>query len=123
MSSELVSAKRIYAVRPVNSRWLGHLPNSWTGNEDMKWEMLLNSADMVERDRICLIDKLLEVGNVSSEDYHLVDIIELEIQSQEVYFEYAAESKRVFDNTRQQALSAFEKASLWRLRTCLAQEC
>lgn len=107
--SELVSANRIYVVRPVNSRWKGALPHNWPGNEDMKWEMMFNSAYMGERDKIHLINKLLHDKKVPEEYYHCIDLVELEIQTQEAYLEYAAESKDVFNQARQQALKEFEK--------------
>ena len=113
MLSELVDADIIYAVRPINSRWQGKLPTNWPGNEDMKWEMLFNSAYMGERDKIYLINKLMREGRLaaqkdSKENFHCIDIVELEIQTQEAYLEYFAESKEVFSKAGNQALQAFD---------------
>lgn len=107
--SELTGAETIYVVRPVNCRWIGELPYSWMEIEDLKFETMFNSAYMGERDKINLINKLISKDGNTLKGYHKIDLIEIEVRTQESYLGYLYENKSLFDQGRQQALVEFTK--------------
>lgn len=110
MLAELVPADVIYAVRPINHKWLGEMPRSYPAIEDMKTEVGFNGCYAAERDQIMLINKLLSKQYLSAErahEYHHIHLVELEIQIQRGYFGYAFESEDVFTSSEQQAHEAF----------------
>lgn len=97
MLAELVYATDIFVVRPINHSWIGKLPTSYIGIEDLKTEVTFNGSYAGERHQINLINALLEGGDLSKERYHKIDIHEVELQIQRGYLDYVFESLDVFD--------------------------
>ena len=114
MLSELVVADKIYVVRPINFRWLGDLPKSYMEVEDLKLETAFNGSYVGERDKIDLINKFLKQGVIKEtiikqKGYHPIELIELEIDTQEDFLDYIFEKMSVFDQARAQAMLYFER--------------
>lgn len=97
MLAELVCASDIFVVRPINHSWLGKLPTSYIGIEDLKTEVSFNGSYAGERHQINLINMLLESGDLSKERYHKIQTHEIEIQTQRGFLDYVFESLDVFD--------------------------
>lgn len=115
MLSELARAATIYVARPINSAWLGTFPSSWIGLQDLKTEVNFNGSYAGERDKIMLMNRLLEQGAftpevLASKCYQRVELVEIEIETQEDFFDYAHESREVFRQARRKALTAFSRA-------------
>ncbi len=111
MLSELVIANKIYVARPINKKWIGNPPDTYIGLEDLKTETSFNGTYAGERDKIELINKLVKKGDGQStilDEYHYIDLIEVEIQTQEGFFDYTYEKMEVFNNAREQTLSILE---------------
>lgn len=112
MLSELVVANRIYVARPINKRWVGDLPSTHIGLEDLKTETSFNGTYAGERDKIHLINKLVEDNKKSKvkssllNKYQVIDLIEIEIESQEGFFDYTTEKMEIFDKAREQTTAA-----------------
>lgn len=109
MLSELVHADLIFVARPINHRWLGTLPSSKTSLEDLKTEISFNGTYTGERDKIQLINKLVAQGSLDSGKYKHIDIEEIEMQTQEGFFDYIFEEMSMFDNSRRQSMEAIKK--------------
>ncbi|MCP4353162.1 MAG: hypothetical protein GY795_47535 [Desulfobacterales bacterium] len=110
MLSELVPADKIYVVRPVNYRWVGNLPECYIGVEDLKTETSFNGTYAGERDKIKLINKLIRDNcftqkMVSGKNYHEIELVEIEIDTQEGFFDYINEKMSVFKNAKEKSLS------------------
>lgn len=105
MLSELVPANKIYVARPVSSRWIGNLPKSHIGVEDLKTETSFNGSYAGERDKIKLINRFIKDGVITRKKYHIIDLIEIEIDTQERFFDYINEKMSVFDRAKKKALS------------------
>lgn len=109
MLSELVPADIIFVSRPVNHRWLGTLPTNRTALEDLKTEISFNGTYIGERDKIQLINKLVRQGSLDPEKYRIIELAEVELQTQEGFFDYIFEGISMFDNSRKQSLDIMEK--------------
>lgn len=110
MLSELVVADLIFSVRPINHKWLGDMPRTYQGIEDMKTEIGFNGGYSAERDQIMLINKFLAKGYLNPEQgrgFHHVDLVELEIDVQRGYFDYMIESQDVFERGQRMATEKF----------------
>lgn len=106
--SELAPVHTIYVARPINSRWLGSFPKSWVGLQDLKTEVSFNGAYAGERDKIDLVNRYVSKETTpEGKEYHHINVVELEIQTQRGYFDYARESVNVFDLAYDAARSAF----------------
>lgn len=108
--SELSDADRIYVARPINRKWLGELPSSMLALEDMKTEIAFNGTYHAERDRILLVNKWIGAGILDPQVYHHIDLYELEIESQESFFDYIFEKMQTFAAARELATRAFTGA-------------
>jgi hypothetical protein len=109
---ELKQADDIYVARPVKYKWLGALPSSFIEMEDMKTEVFFNGSYQGERDKLMLLEKLRErvtsavaEGNtrelILSDPYmHCAKLHEIEIESQESFYDYIFEDLPVFDRSR-----------------------
>ncbi len=112
--SELVPADKIYVVRPVNSCWIGDLPECYIGVEDLKTETSFNGTYAGERDKIQLINKLIR-NNYFREDmvleknYHEIELVEIEIGTQEGFFDYINEKMSVFNRAKEKSLLYLSK--------------
>ncbi len=100
--SELVSVPKIYVLRPIKYFWQGEMPDTYTETEDMKTEIMFNAAYSGERDKIMLINKLIDEKKLPA-DYHKIELVEIEIKNQESFFDYIFERKKVFDYAREKA--------------------
>ena len=126
---ELVWANKIYVVRPVSYSWIGELPYSLMEIEDLKFETMFNSTYRGERDKILLINKIIEKAeefekakksekaeekNIERPDYLIkyqkIKLIEINMSTQEGYLDYLSENKSLFDQARQLALVEFAKS-------------
>lgn len=130
---ELAFADEIISVRPVNTRWLGHLPENLLERLDLQFELWINASYREQRDTIDLINKFLKGrrghqlqeikpgpeatgdeqaatdGQVPERElpkkYHHVTLTPIEIQSQRGFFDYFVESLEVFDQAYGQSLT------------------
>ena len=107
MLSEAAVTPTIFACRPINHHWLGELPNSYVEGEDLKTEVFMNGAYQGERDKIKLVNKLLEKQALDPSQYHPISLVEVEIEVQRGYFDYIFEDKSIFDRARGETLKKF----------------
>ncbi len=107
--SELANAERIFVVRPINEKWLGDLPTSLLALEDLKTELGFNATYHGERDRLLLVNKWLKDGVLPAADFHTIEIFEVDIETQESFFDYVFESMDVFTAAREKAARAFNE--------------
>ena len=107
MLSEAALTPTIFVCRPINYKWLGELPTSYIEGEDLKTEVFMNAAYQGERDKIELINKLLEQKALDPSRYHPIRLEEVEIEAQRGYFDYVFEDKAVFDQARAEARKRF----------------
>ena len=70
MLSEAALTPTIFVCRPINYKWLGELPTSYIEGEDLKTEVFMNAAYQGERDKIELMNKLLEQKALDPSRYH-----------------------------------------------------
>ena len=111
MLSELSPVHTIFIARPVNSRWIGSFPKSWTGIQDLKTEVNFNGSYAGERDKIKLINRFIKDQTIPKEkNYHYIKLIEIEVQLQRGYFDDVRESVDVFDQAYERARSEFVSA-------------
>jgi hypothetical protein len=108
--SELAKAHTIYIARPINKKWLGELPTSLLSLEDMKTELNFNGTYHAERDRILLVNKWVRERVLDRKKYHEISLYEIEIESQECFFDYVFEKMELFDAARHHAVRAFKGA-------------
>lgn len=111
--SELVRADKIFVVRPINKQWIGELPNDLIGLRDLETEISFNGTYIGEKDKIELINKLLKRGKLSPDDYHQIDLYEVELRSQRDFFDYVFESPVVFQEARNTATQIFNNPQVW----------
>lgn len=109
MLSELAPAKTIFVARPINYKWLGKMPASWMEVEDMKLEISFNGSYQGERDKVLLVNKLIHDGVITDPRYIKIDLCEIEIETQESFFDYIFEDMRVFDQARVNAAEVFRR--------------
>ena len=109
MLSELAKSTDIFVARPINYRWIGgSLPTSFTGIEDLKAKVGLNGSYAGERDKINLINKLVDDGALAG-PYKKINLIEVEIEIKRGYFDYIYESLDVFDLAHKSAGEEFRE--------------
>lgn len=113
---ELARAKTIFVARPINRRWIGALPTDEKALLDLKTEVNFNGAYHRERDTIDLVNRMLqkrqiEKQAVDQEGYHEVKVVEIEMTTQESFFDYLREDVGVFDNAYTRAIKQLKE---WR---------
>jgi hypothetical protein len=127
--NEATFADTIYAVKPVNNRWIGPLPKNALEVLDMQTELWLGTSYRMQAYQIDLINRLLagdrlrdaketrdrvtaSAGQAEGspamqekflKEYHPVRIVPVEIQMQRGFFTYFVEEMEVFDAACQQA--------------------
>ncbi len=111
--SELVGADKIFVARPINHKWLGPLPRNDVSAKDLQTEISFNGCYSGERDKIQLINFLIERGELSKDKFHRIDLFELEIPTQEGFFDYVFEKTSVFEDARKLALKLFRDPATW----------
>jgi len=104
---ELTFAQQIWAVRPLNSEWLGPLPSNLPEVLDLQTELWMNASYREQVRAIRLIGRLGDAGRAElskdddkHRDYHPVDLQEVELQRQRGFWTYFVEDLDVFDAAR-----------------------
>ncbi len=109
MLSELAFATDIFVARPINYCWIGSaLPTGLAGIEDLKTKVAFNGSYAGERDKINLINKLID-DKVLAKPYKKINLVEIEIELKRGYFDYIYESLDVFDAARKCAREKFQE--------------
>lgn len=78
--AELHMMSRIYAVRPMNTRWIGRLPANWLETRDFARRLWLNGAYGAETARMRLVNRLVETGRLSDELFRRIELIEVQVE-------------------------------------------
>lgn len=107
MLDELMPATDVFVARPISQKWLGKLPSCWTEVEDLKYEVFFNGSYQGERDKLFLINKLLDDNVITGHRYHHVNLHEIEMETQEGFFDIVFEDMDVFDRARKNAKQKF----------------
>jgi hypothetical protein len=122
--NELTGAERIYAVKPVNDRWLGRLPQNAFEVADMQTEFWWESSYREQSRLIETINELHAAGRlaapqaaraadaattdrieaVRTRPYRHVELIPVEIETQRGFFRYFVEDLEVFRDAYGQSL-------------------
>jgi hypothetical protein len=115
--SELTHADRIYVVRPIASTWksANGLPRNWPELQDLETEIGFNGSYVGERDKILLVNKLIDdhvldtvTGPAGVRKYHKIDMVQIEPRKPRGFFEYVFEDMDLFDDGYEQATKQFE---------------
>jgi hypothetical protein len=96
--NELTGATRIYAVKPVNDRWLGRLPQNLFEVADMQTEFWMEAS---YREQAELEPRIRRVRQKTYKD---VELIPVEIANQRGFFTYFVEDREVFRDAYGQSL-------------------
>jgi hypothetical protein len=129
--NELTFANKIFAVKPINHRWLGPLPKNMLEALDMQTELWMGTSYRLQKYQIDLINERLKEHRLLSEqdmrkwlgtqapgqavapgagghlkDYHQVDVVPVEMTVQRGFFNYFIEDMNVFEAAFQQGLEA-----------------
>lgn len=127
--TQLTGAKRIYAVKPINDRWLGRLPQNLFEVADMQTEFWMEASYREQYRLIETINDLKSAGRlaskpkgqrdnghvtgteiesrirrVSQKKYKDVELIPVEIAIQRGFFTYFVEDREVFRDAYGQSL-------------------
>jgi hypothetical protein len=127
--NELTGAERIYAVKPVNDRWLGRLPQNLFEVADMQTEFWMEASYREQYRLIETINDLKRAGRlpvkpkeqrdnghaketeleprirrVRQKKYKDVELVPVEIAIQRGFFTYFVEDREVFRDAYGQAL-------------------
>ena len=127
--NELTGAERIYAVKPINDRWLGRLPQNLFEVADMQTEFWmeasyreqyrlietindlksagrLDSKPKEQRDsgQVAEMESESRLGRVREKKYENVELIPVEIANQRGFFTYFVEDREVFRDAYGQSL-------------------
>jgi hypothetical protein len=103
-------ARDVFVARPIKHSWIGTLPSSYIEMEDVKAEITFNGAYQGERDKIMLMNRLIEKNLITDPAFHTVDLHEIEMETQETFFDYVFEDVRLFDRAHargKDALAAY----------------
>ena len=110
--NELTFAERIWAVKPINDRWLGPVPRNLLEVMDKQTELWMGSSYREQARTIALVNRLGQPGRQAlreatsnDKDYHLIDLQPLEIGVQRGFFTYFVEDIAVFQHAYGQALA------------------
>jgi hypothetical protein len=109
---ELTFAKRIWAVKPINDRWLGRLPGNLLEVLDMQTELWMGSSYREQARTIALVNRLGKSGRRAlreatgkNKTYHSIDLKPVEIGVQRGFFSYFVEDITVFQDAYGQAIA------------------
>jgi hypothetical protein len=113
---ELTFADRIYAVKPVNDRWLGRLPQNLLEVQDMQTELWMNASWREQARLVETVNRLHSTDRLDSGDggkrYHHIDLVPVEIGQQRGFFTYFVEDRAVFEAAHAQAMAALQAPEL-----------
>jgi hypothetical protein len=117
---ELTFAERLYAVKPLNHRWLGRLPQNLLEIQDMQTELWMGASyreqarvintfnHLQEADRLkapsAQPDAVGATARRAAKQYHVVDLIPVEIAMQRGFFTYFVEDREVYREAHGQSL-------------------
>jgi hypothetical protein len=107
--SELHDCDRIYAVRAMNTRWLGHPPRDYFDVESFKEWLWLNSAYTTEVAGMETINQLIRLGSLQSPDFKTIELIEVQIPLSYGPFQQLYEKKGVYELAFDEAMSELRK--------------
>ncbi len=107
---ELTFAEDLWAVRPLNSRWIGALPSNLPEVLDLQTELWMNASYRQQVRALRLIGRLDKAGRTElsenddkGRDYHEIELHEVELQSQRGFYSYFVEDMAVFRDAREAA--------------------
>jgi len=95
--SELHDCDRIYIARPRNRRWEDRLPQNYFEVQDFTTEQWFGSAYNAELAGIRQINRLLARRKLKGDDFHHVDLIEVEVPRQYGFFHGFVDERDVFE--------------------------
>jgi len=123
---ELTFADRIYAVKPINHRWIGRLPQNLLEVQDMQTELWMGVSYREQARLIDTINRLYAADRLAAntaeqartdtsaatratgdKDYHFIDLIPVEIGLQRGFFTYFMENREVFQEAYGQSIGLF----------------
>ncbi|MGZ3625756.1 MAG: hypothetical protein ACXVDN_22050 [Ktedonobacteraceae bacterium] len=118
--SELDECDRIYAVRPLNTKWLDHPPRNILDLVTFILWMWMNSAytteiagmeainDLVDNNLIDndLISSLIKKGDLTHHPYKRIELIPVEIERHYGFTYYGHEEKEVYEMAFNEAMAA-----------------
>ena len=107
--SELHDCDRIYAARPLNTKWLDHPPRDYFDNENFKFWLWLNSAYTTEVAGMETINKLIKKGDLQEPDYKTIKLIEVQIPLPYGPFQQLYERKGVYELAFNEATSELQE--------------
>jgi hypothetical protein len=103
---ELTFAEQIWAVRPLNRRWLGPEPTNLLAVLDLQTELWMNTAYREQVRALRVIGRLGEEGrkelreqDPKDRNYHPIDLHEVELQRQRGFWTYFVEDIEIFDES------------------------
>jgi hypothetical protein len=119
---ELTFADRIYAVKPINHRWIGRLPPNALEIQDMQTELWMGISYREQARLIDTFNRLLETGRLREPEqdpsaqtsdtrnkrYHPIELVPVEIGLQRGFFTYFVEDVEVFREAYAQAIEVFD---------------
>jgi hypothetical protein len=107
--SELHDCDRIYAVRPMNTRWLDRPPQDYFEIESFKEWLWLNSAYTTEVAGMETINQLIRRGSLQSPDFKTIELIEVQVPLSYGPFQQLYEKKGVYELAFDEATSELRK--------------
>jgi hypothetical protein len=109
--NELTFAERIWAVKPINHRWLGPLPRNLLEMLDMQTELWMGSSYREQARTIALVNRLGDQGRQALREatekdkaYHSIELKPVEIGMQRGFFSYFVEDMAVFKDAYSEAI-------------------
>ncbi|HEV7370779.1 hypothetical protein [Arenibaculum sp.] len=106
---ELYMVDRIYAVRPINTRWIGTLPANYFEIQDFTTELWFNSAYAAETGQMALINRLIDEGKLLDDRFRRVDLTEIQVERQYGYFDFFVEEMAVYERSHRQSLETLRE--------------
>ncbi|WP_448623466.1 hypothetical protein [Geodermatophilus sp. URMC 64] len=104
---ELTFADYLWAVRPLNRRWLGPVPSNLLAVLDLQTELWMNTSYREQVRALRVIGRLGEPGrrelrekDRKNRDFHPIHLHEVELQRQRGFWTYFVEDISVFDEAR-----------------------
>jgi hypothetical protein len=96
---ELTDVDRIYAVRPMNTKWIGNLPENYFEIQDFTTELWFNSAYAAEVGQMALINKLIDQGKLTDPKFRKIELVEVQVEKQYGYFDFFVEETEVYERS------------------------
>jgi hypothetical protein len=106
---ELHMVDRIYAVRPINTRWIGALPANYFEIQDFTTELWFNSSYSAETAQMMMINRLIEEGKLLDNRFRRVELTEIQVERQYGYFDFFVEELTVYERSHRQSLKTLRE--------------